>query len=156
MRVGAFVEYERVGFLKVWFLKLLFVEFLRERRTGSWRSREFDKFLSREGDLLERFATHCALDEYWHRRNPEVWVWTDWPEAYRDPESEETRAFRRQHWRSVMFFQYLQWQIDIQLRRAQPRAPARRLSIGPFHAPPPSPHPVCSPLWAPPPRYFSA
>ena len=31
---------------------------------------------TREGDLLEDFATYCALDEHLHRRNPDLWLWT--------------------------------------------------------------------------------
>jgi 4-alpha-glucanotransferase len=133
LRGAPFVEYERVGALKLRFLKLLFAGFLRERRRGSARAREFQAFLDREGDLLERFATYCALDEHLHQRDPEVWVWTQWPAPYQDPCSEETRAFRKKHWRRVMFYQYLQWQIDIQLRSAQQRARARHLSIGLYH-----------------------
>ncbi|MGA2268652.1 MAG: 4-alpha-glucanotransferase [Bryobacteraceae bacterium] len=133
LRGAPFVEYERVSGLKLRFLKLLFAGFLREWRKGSARAREFQAFLVREGDLLERFATYCTLDEHLHQRDPEVWMWTQWPEPYRDPRSEETRAFRKKHWRRVMFYQYLQWQIDIQLHRAQQRARARHLSIGLYH-----------------------
>src|SRR5471030_3308298 len=132
LRATPFVEYERVGALKLRFLKMLFAQFLRERRIGSERSREFDAFRNREGDLLEKFATYCALDEWFHARE-NVWMWTEWPEPYQDPYSAETRAFREKHWRLVMFYQYLQWQIDLQLARAQQWARDRRLSIGLYH-----------------------
>jgi 4-alpha-glucanotransferase len=133
LRNSPFVEYERVSDLKLRFLKLLFVEFLRERRSGSPRAADFDAFVAREGAPLERYATYCALDEHLHARNPEVWVWTQWPTGYRDPESPETREFRRRHWRAVMLRQYIQWQIDLQLRRAQQRARERRRAIGLYH-----------------------
>jgi 4-alpha-glucanotransferase len=133
LRRAQFVEYERVAALKLRFLKLLFVRFLREWRAGSARGREFEAFRAGEGDLLERFATYCALDEHLHRENPETWIWQQWPAPYQDPDSAETRAFRKKHWRSVMFYQYLQWQIASQLRRAQQRARARHLSIGLYH-----------------------
>jgi 4-alpha-glucanotransferase len=133
LRYSSYVEYERVAALKLRFLKLLFVEFLRERRQGTARSREFDTFVSREGRLLEDFATYCALDEYLHRRNPDLWLWTQWPAEYQDPRSEATAAFRKKHWRSVLFYQYLQWQIDLQLRQAQQHARHRQLAIGLYH-----------------------
>ena len=79
------------------------------------------------------FATYCALDESLHRQNPDLWLWTEWPAPYQDPCSPETREFRRKHWRSVMFYQYLQWQIDLQLARAQQHARDRHLSIGLYH-----------------------
>jgi 4-alpha-glucanotransferase len=133
LRAAPFVEYERVSALKLRFLKLLFGGFLREWRKGSARAREFQAFLTREGELLEKFALYCALDERLHQRDPEMWMWTQWPALYQDPCSKETRAFRKKHWRRVMFYQYLQWQIDIQLRRAQQWARQRHLSIGLYH-----------------------
>jgi len=133
LRASPFVEYERVAALKLRFLKLLFVQFLREYRTRSPRALEFQSFLEREDDLLEKFAVYCALDEHLHARHPDMWTWTQWPEPYRDPESRETRAFRQKHWRRVLFYQFLEWQIDIQLARAQRRSLDRGLAIGLYH-----------------------
>jgi 4-alpha-glucanotransferase len=132
LRNAQFVEYERVSTLKLRFLKLLFVRFLREWRAATPRAQEFRAYLEREGELLEKFATYCALDEHIHRKNADTWVWPDWPAPYQDPSSPETLAFRHKHWRSVMFNQYLQWQIDIQLSAAQKYA-RDRLSIGLYH-----------------------
>ncbi len=133
LRDAPFVEYERVSALKLRFLKMLFVQFLRERRIGSARAKEFQAYLDREGDLLEKFATYCALDEHLHRLDPNAWIWPHWPVPYQDPASPETLAYRRKHWRSVLFYQYLQWQIDIQLSGAQKHARDRQLSIGLYH-----------------------
>jgi 4-alpha-glucanotransferase len=133
LRETTCVEYERVAALKLGFLKLLFVEFLRLRRKDPGKARDFDVFVSREGELLERFATYSALDEYLHRQNPDLWIWTAWPEEYRDPTSPAVAAFRLRHRRSVEFYQYLQWQIDLQQRRAQQRARHKRMSIGIYH-----------------------
>jgi 4-alpha-glucanotransferase len=135
LRDAPFVEYERVSALKLRFLKLLFVQFLRERENalGAPRVVQFTAYRDREGDLLEKFATYCALDEYLHRQNPDLWIWPQWPAPYRDPESPETLAFRRKHWRHVMFYQYVQWQIDLQLSAAQKQARDRRLAIGLYH-----------------------
>src|SRR5262249_16513754 len=133
LRATPFVEYERVSSLKMRFLKLAFAQFLREQRRGGPRARAFQAFREREGDLLESFATYCALDEELHRANPDLWVWTDWPEPYRDPSSPQTLAFRKKRWRRVMFYEYLQWQIDLQLAGAQQWARDRHLSIGLYH-----------------------
>ncbi|MGD0048311.1 MAG: 4-alpha-glucanotransferase [Bryobacteraceae bacterium] len=133
LRETPFVEYEGVAALKLRFLKLLFVQFLREWRAGSPRAAAFNEFRDREGDLLEKFALYCALDEWLHSRNPKLWIWPDWPAEYRDPDSAATRAFRQKHWRSVMFYQYLQWQIGLQLQRAQRRARGHKMSIGLYH-----------------------
>src|SRR5205814_1193986 len=63
LRASEQVEYERVCALKLRFLKLAFVTFLRERGP---RVEEFREFRAREGELLERFATYCALDAWMH------------------------------------------------------------------------------------------
>lgn len=134
LRASELVQYEEVAAWKLRFLKLAFGRFLREEwRQGSPRAKALKEFIRREGDLLERFATHAALDEWIHRRNPEIWIWPDWPESYQDPNSAETRSFRDKHWRSVLFYQYLQWQIDLQLERVQHYARQRGLSLGLYH-----------------------
>ena len=61
------------------------------------------------------------------------WVWPDWPAEYQDPDSAPTRHFQKRHWRSVLFYQYVQWQINLQLERAQQHARDKRLSIGLYH-----------------------
>jgi 4-alpha-glucanotransferase len=130
LRASPFVEYERVAALKLRFLKLAFLQFLRD---GGARDRDFGFYRECEGSLLQKFATYCALDEVIHSRDPEVWMWTQWPAEYRSPDSEAVREFQRKHWRRVLFYQYVQWQIDIQLGQAQQRARERGLSIGLYH-----------------------
>jgi 4-alpha-glucanotransferase len=133
LRDSEYVEYEQVSAWKLRFLKLAFAEFLREYRAGSPRALEFRRFLADEGDLLERFATYCALDEHLHARNPDLWTWPDWPAPYRDPDSPETAAFRKKHWRRVLFYGYMQWQLHTQLAAAQAYARRKGLSIGLYH-----------------------
>jgi 4-alpha-glucanotransferase len=133
LRNAELVEYERVYSLKLRFLKLLFRTFLEEWRDGTPRAAELKRYIEREGDLLDRFAIHSALDQAIHRECPDVWNWTAWPEQYQDPESAATREFARKHWHSVLFFKYIQWQLDLQLAAAQEHAVKRGLSIGLYH-----------------------
>jgi len=133
LRDSEYVEYEQVSAWKLRFLKLAFAEFLREYRAGSARALEFRGFLAQEGDLLERFATYCALGDHLHAHDPDLWTWPDWPAPYRDPDSPETAAFRKKHWRRVLFYCYMQWQLDIQLAAAQAYARQKGLSIGLYH-----------------------
>jgi 4-alpha-glucanotransferase len=133
LRKSEFVEYERVYALKQRGLKLAFLTFLREYRQESERAAEFRAYLEREGELLDRYATWCALDEWIHARNPEAWVWPDWPVEWRDPDSTATRVFREKHWRAVLFHKYAQWQIDEQLEAAQAHARRKGLALGLYH-----------------------
>ena len=133
LRHATEVQYERVSRLKLVFLRLAFREFLRERCAGSQRAREFEAWAEREGELLHLFAVHAALDEAMHRRSRDVWNWPGWPEPLRHPDSPETREFAQEHWRSVLFYQYVQWIADTQLANAQVHARSLGMSIGLYH-----------------------
>ena len=133
LRESRYVEYERVAALKLGFLKLLFLEFLKEYRRDTPRARQFRQYVEREGRLLDRFAVYSALDERIHQRSPDVWLWTDWPAGYQDPDSEATHEFARKSWRRVMLYKYIQWQIEIQLEASQQRALSSGMTIGLYH-----------------------
>lgn len=134
LREAEFVEYEQVQRLKLRVLKALFRTFLRrDYRPNSPRGQEFRRYVEAEAHLLDRFAVYCALDDSIHRAHPDVWLWSDWPVEYRDPDSEATRAFACEHWRKVLFFKYIQWQLDLQLAAAQRHARELGLAIGLYH-----------------------
>jgi len=134
LRSAEFIEYERVSALKLRFLRICFRSFLqREYGSNTERARDFMAYVEREGENLERYATYRALDEFIHKQNPEVWLWTEWPEEYQDPESEAVREFSRRHWRAVWFHKYIQWQIAIQLEEVQRYALASGMRIGLYH-----------------------
>ncbi len=133
LRAAAFVEYEKVWHLKRRFLKLLFRAFLQDWKAKTGRSAEFERYIEREGKLLDQYATYCALEEAIHKQNPNIWIWPDWPAEYRDAASEETAKFARTHWRSVLFYKWVQWQVDQQLALAQRHARLKGMSIGLYH-----------------------
>lgn len=135
LRSARYVEYERVCQLKLRFLRLLFATFQeRELRAGTERARDFRRFVEREGDLLRRYALYCALDEHHHARDPDVWLWTDWPAEHQDPHSPAVAMFEREHAATaVRFHQWLQWLLDGQLAAAQRRAGERGMAIGLYH-----------------------
>jgi 4-alpha-glucanotransferase len=134
LRAAEFVEYEAVAGLKRRVLLLLFRRFWRnEWLKETPRARAFRKFIAAEGDLLERFAGYCALDEVLHARNRDLWIWPDWPEQYRDPNSHAVREFAQKHRKRVLFHQYLQWQIDLQLEEVQQAALDSGMPVGLYH-----------------------
>lgn len=134
LRGAEFIDYERTSRLKLKFLKLCFRRFLRdEYHLRTRRAREFEAYVEREGERLDRYAVYRALDDAIHRRNPAVWVWRDWPEEYRDPHSPAVAEFAKSHWRSVLFHKYVQWQIELQLADAQRHARACGMRIGLYH-----------------------
>ena len=119
------VEYEAVAALKRRALDLIF--------EANPPGRDCREWIAAEGDLLRLYATWCALDEHLHRENPNVWVWPQWPEQYRDPENPAVSEFARTHEKEVLFYGWLQWQVDRQLASLQKHAHTIGMSIGLYH-----------------------
>ena len=128
------VCYEAVARMKHGILRLLFRRFLRDEwNRGTKRARLFDLWRGKQGDLLERFAVYCALDEVLHTQDRELWIWPDWPEVYRSPDSLKVRQFADANWRRVLFHQWVQWQVDLQLEAAQEEAQHAGMDLGLYH-----------------------
>jgi 4-alpha-glucanotransferase len=128
LRATEFVEYERVAALKLAALWGVF-----ERFVAGGGSAEFDAYAAAEGQMLDDYAVYCALDAEMHRRDPNVWVWTDWPEAYRDPGSPAVREFAQKHQDRVLFFKFLQWHVKRQAAEAHAYALGQGMRIGLYH-----------------------
>jgi 4-alpha-glucanotransferase len=134
LRAAQYVGYGKVWPLKLRCLKAAFRSFLRdEYQRDTERAGRFRRYIEAEGLLLDRYATYCALDEVIHKKNRDVWIWTDWPREYQDPDSAETQQFARDRWRLVLFYKYAQWLLDEQLAEVQAYARRRGLSIGLYH-----------------------
>lgn len=133
LRASEFVEYERVARLKVAVLGRIFEQFLAGRGPAHLEQDQFDAYIAAQGQLLRDYATFCALDEEMHRRDPNVWLWTDWPQEYRDPRSTATGEFAEKHGDRILFFKFLQWQIQLQAAAAHAHALVAGMSIGLYH-----------------------
>ena len=143
------VEYERVHALKLRFLRLLFARFRRdELARATPRGLEFEKYVAEEGGLLTEYALYCALDETLHAAHPDLWIWPDWPETLRQPDTIEVRRFQREHSELILFFKYVQWQLDVQAEEAQRHARRRGMEIGLFHDLPLATDKCGAELWA--------
>ncbi len=125
LRASPIVEYEQVAALKRRALDLIF--------ETSQPGRDCLEWIACEGDLLRLYATYCALDEHLHAKDPGLWVWPDWPEPYRDPDSPAVKTFAAEHQREILFHGWLQWNVDRQLARAQQRARHAGMRIGLYH-----------------------
>jgi 4-alpha-glucanotransferase len=128
LRAAELVEYERVAAIKLPALRRAFERFQASGHTGS-----FEEFARTEGELLHDFALFCALEDHIHRLHPEVWVWTDWPPEYRDPQSPAVAKFADEHRNDVLFYKFLQWQVDRQLAEAQAHALSQGMKFGLYH-----------------------
>ncbi|MBY0505585.1 MAG: 4-alpha-glucanotransferase [Bryobacteraceae bacterium] len=131
LRAAEYVEYERVWRLKK---RLLRLAHRRLEREDSPRRGAFDAYCQRpELHRLRAFATFCTLDEAIHRERPDVWLFTDWPDEYRSPDSPAVAEFARRHPRSLRFHIYLQWVLEQQLESVQQDLHAAGMSLGLYH-----------------------
>lgn len=127
LREAEFVEYERSSALKLRFLRLCFERYLKSPHG------DFSSYVSDQGELLHQFAVYCALDQYFRETIPDTWIWTQWPESYHSPDTPDSKTFAQEHANDVMFYCWLQWQLDRQLADVQSEALQHGMSIGLYH-----------------------
>ena len=137
LRASDTVEYEGVAALKERALKEIFRTFLQNHwhRPGETtrQKRELEAYVRREGQLLENFATFCALDATIRARNAELWIWPQWPREYHRPDTGAVQRFRQEHRDEILFYKYVQWQLEKQLFHVQDYARRRGMCIGLYH-----------------------
>jgi 4-alpha-glucanotransferase len=137
LRASELVQYERVATLKLQVLERVFQTFLQDHwldKAGmTEHSRKFQAYLQRETGLLDNFATFCALEDSFHQKDPDAWAWRQWPEPFQNPYSQEVQEFQQNHWQSILFYKYLQWQVEEQLKEAQDLARSMGASVGLYH-----------------------
>ncbi|NYD41384.1 4-alpha-glucanotransferase [Nocardioides panaciterrulae] len=80
--------------------------------TDAGRDPAFSAWREQQGRALEEFATWCTLAE---QHGPD---WRDWPAGLRRPDGPEVAAYAEDRADRVSFHAWLQWQLDVQLRRA--------------------------------------
>ncbi len=131
LRAAPLVDYASVTELKFQVLELLYKQFHRQHLArSSVRARAFRAYQAEGGAELREFALYQALQEDLHKRNGQFLGWPEWPEALRSPESAEVAAFAAVHQERIEFFQYLQWQAELQLGAAGMRCRELGLAVG--------------------------
>ncbi|MDP9053598.1 MAG: 4-alpha-glucanotransferase [Acidobacteriota bacterium] len=125
LRACPAVEYEQVAAVKRYALDCIF--------KANPPGRDCEAWIREEGELLRLYATYCALDEHMHAEDSDRWVWPDWPEEYRNPDSPAVRDFAAAHPREILFHGWLQWQVNCQLKKVQQHARKAGMKIGLYH-----------------------
>lgn len=119
------VDYPTVAEAKHRAFEALFGQFERDLSSDPSRADGLQLFIAEQGADLECHALFEALSE-------EVGTpsWPNWPIDLQDPNSEAVRVFGKAHPGRLRFHQYLQWQADQQLQRAQAEARAGGMALG--------------------------
>ncbi len=131
LRREELVDYRGVARAKQEVLEVLYGHF-RDRHIShdTDRAKAFRTFQQRGGETLRLVCIFEAIQEHLHREDPSVWGWPVWPEEYRDPASRAVSDFAKANPDRVEFFQYLQWQADIQLDSVGRISLERWLAVG--------------------------
>ncbi|PWC39204.1 malto-oligosyltrehalose trehalohydrolase [Azospirillum sp. TSO35-2] len=125
-RAAPNVDYRAVSALKLPILERLFARFQTAAKAD--RRAAFDRFRTESGTGLERFASFQALRERFAAEGrPD---WHQWPAEYHDVAGPAVAAFAKEHAERVVFFAWLQWLADDQLRAAADRATGLGMAIG--------------------------
>jgi 4-alpha-glucanotransferase len=131
------VRFEAAARLKDRVLRKMFEKFLERhwKAAGqeSRRQKQFAFYIHQEGKLLDLFALFCALQEHFQGMDPEMHTFAQWPAPFQDPQSLEVRFFQALHWERVLYYKYLQWQMQVQLEAVQAQTRKSGASIGLYH-----------------------
>jgi len=141
LRAAELVDYLGVAELKLGVLELLYGHFRATCLDASAgdaapdaqalaRAREFRAFQASGGLALRQHALFEAMQEHFHARDARIWGWPEWTWAYRDPNSSEVAAFARENLPRVEYFEYLQWQAELQLAAAGNASSEAQLAVG--------------------------
>ncbi len=108
----------------VWTAKIEALRVIYDHGLRPVRRMAFNDFLRREGRGLTQFATWSALV------NRFGYDWHEWPAELRRPSSPTVALFAEQHVETIIFYTWLQWIADDQLRAAQSAAKDAGMRIG--------------------------
>jgi len=108
----------------VWAAKIEALRIIFNHGLKPARRMAFNDFLRREGRGITQFATWCALV------NAKGMNWRQWPEPFQRPSSPEVADFAAREVTDIIFYAWLQWVADNQLRAAQSAAKDAGMRIG--------------------------
>jgi glycogen operon protein len=114
-----FVDWGTVRALKREAAELAFVRYLREDwQNQSARANQLAAFMKTNGAWLDDYALFIVLHEHFGKG------WLDWPPGLRDRDPGAIAQAREEHRDALLRAKWLQWQLDLQWRRARREASA--------------------------------
>jgi 4-alpha-glucanotransferase len=128
LRATTLVDYAGVAALKLEALRTLWAGWAELSEQES-QSADYDTFIRSEGAPLRLHALFETLSFAMRERGLGT-GWHGWPDAFRDPESAEVRAFEEAHKDEIRFHMWLQWLAHVQLSEAAKAAKAAGMRIG--------------------------
>lgn len=126
-----FVDYSGVMQLKLPVMKSLYQWFAEQKGNNNKAlAKAFKQFKTDGGASLQQLALYDALHAYLYQQDSMHWGWPNWPEEYRDPQSDAVQAFAVKHQAELDFYCYLQFIAQQQLAQAQQVAKDAGMLLG--------------------------
>jgi len=94
------------------------------------RGWDFRHFQQTGGQRLHVFAVYEALHEHWQKDGGASGWQVEWPEDLQNHASPAVIGFARDHQQRLEFYQYLQWQLKLQLAEVGKRSMELGLKVG--------------------------
>ncbi len=124
------VDYSGVLQLKLPVMHSLYQWFMQHCGSEAALVSEFNEFKREGGASLLQLAQYDALHAYLVKQDSKNWGWPNWPEEYRDPQSDAVQQFVTEHQPQVDFYCYLQFIAQRQLNAVQQQAKTAGMLLG--------------------------
>ncbi len=113
-RRRTYVDYTTTQELVDDILHRCFEKFEQDRE--SEEHKRFDVFCADNDGILEMFATFRALNKHFSSGDVVPVNWREWPEEYKDPNSDAIKRFQTEHRGEIEYYKYTQWLCEKQLQ----------------------------------------
>ncbi|MDD3151001.1 MAG: 4-alpha-glucanotransferase [Candidatus Gastranaerophilales bacterium] len=127
------VDFQDIYDLKYKILKIIYFAF-RENHINNKTSKawEFYNYIKFRGKNFRKLALFEALREHLINEDAKFRNWENWPESYKNPDSETVISFENSNKELLEFYMFLQWRADMQLAEAGLLSFHRKLDVGIF------------------------
>jgi 4-alpha-glucanotransferase len=133
LRKSKLIDYEHISSLKEKILQHAFSIFYEKYYVQDTpRAKDFKRYVSEEGNSLESFSLFLSLREHM-KKIFNAYTWQEWPEEYLCPSSTTVQVFRKTHEREILFYKYVQWLIDEQLKETSKLARSLGVVVGLYY-----------------------
>ncbi len=125
------VDLKEIYELKYKVLKHLYNSFrVNHLNISSDLAKQFYLYKAKRGETFYKLSTFMALKEFFSAENASLESWHDWPQSYQNPYSDVVLAFERNNLELIEFYQFTQWQLELQMSRAGQISYENKLNIG--------------------------
>jgi (1->4)-alpha-D-glucan 1-alpha-D-glucosylmutase len=125
------ISYKNIYNEKIKILKILYQSFSEKHlNPNTDLAKIFYKFTENKNDRYKKLSLFNAIEEYLNSDKNDFYSWQDWPSAYKNPCSEVVKQFKKTNIELIQFYQFCQWQCDIQLEKAGRISLDNNLTVG--------------------------